>query len=145
MDLPSVGISTESRKIPKHLSMKPGMTRSVILSLPAVYAIALGGVAMGSMKEKEEAMVAVTMRKRGCRPIERQTSASNGKKMVAVALLDVNSVTMLTIIATAGVIRKYGIASRKSKCDAIHSDNPLSRMPSARANPANTNKLLLPA
>jgi len=103
--VPRVGISTDSRKIPVHLSRNPGMAKSVIFSLPAVYATALGGVAMGSMKEKEEAMVAVTMRKSGWMLSERETSASNGRKMVAVALLDVNSVTMATIIATEGVMR----------------------------------------
>jgi len=100
-----VGISTDSRKIPVHLSRNPGMAKSVIFSLPAVYATALGGVAMGSMKEKEEAMVAVIMRKSGWMLSERETSASNGRKMVAVALLDVNSVTMATIMATEGVMR----------------------------------------
>lgn len=82
------------------------MAKSVMRSLPAVYATALGGVAMGSIKEKEEAIVAVTMRKRGCMLRERETSANNGRNMVAVALLEVNSVTMPTIIATEGVMRK---------------------------------------
>ena len=63
--LPKVGISTDSRKIPVHLSKNPGTAKSVIRSLPAEYATALGGVAMGSIKEKDEANVAVTIRKRG--------------------------------------------------------------------------------
>ena len=56
---------------------------------------------------------------------ESDTSANNGRNIVAVALLDVNSVTIATITATEGVIRRYGIECRKSRCAAIHSDKPL--------------------
>lgn len=55
-------MSTDSKRIPVHLSRNPERAISVIRSFPAVYATAFGGVAMGSMKENEAASVAVTIR-----------------------------------------------------------------------------------
>lgn len=67
---------------------------------------------------------------------ETDTSANNGRNIVAVALFDVNSVTMATSVAIQGVMRRYGIECKQLRCEAIQSDKPLSRTPSARANPA---------
>lgn len=99
-------MNTESSTIPMHLSMNPGIASSVMCKLPAVKATALGGVAMGSMKAKEADMVAVTMRNKGWMLRDIDTSASNGRKIVAVALLEVNSVVMETMMATKGVMSR---------------------------------------
>jgi hypothetical protein len=58
------------------------------------------------MNAKFEEKVAGIMSNKGCQPIEIATSARRGKKSVAVATFDENSVMMFTISATTGVRSK---------------------------------------
>jgi hypothetical protein len=70
--------------------------------------MALGGVATGNMKEKLDAKVAGIMSKSGCKLSDKATSASKGRKSVAVAAFAVNSVMMFMITATTSGSRTYG-------------------------------------
>jgi hypothetical protein len=55
----------------------------------------IGGVATGNMKAKLDAKVAGIMSKSRCTLSDKATSASKGRKSVAVAAFAVNSVMML--------------------------------------------------
>lgn len=73
---------------------KPGFAISGIFNFASSYTIALGGVAAGSMKEKEHPIVTGIARYRGCAPIAIAISQTTGNSMELTAGLLVTSVNM---------------------------------------------------
>ncbi len=80
------------KRIPRKFNIKPTLAMSIILILWVPKTMALGGVATGNMKAKEQERVPGIIKKRGFRWIEIARAAKTGRRISAVAVLEVSSV-----------------------------------------------------
>jgi hypothetical protein len=125
----------ESKTMAKSLRMSPGLAMCLMARDSTAKAMALVAVAVGSMYENWALMVAATMTKRGLMLIDWASSARSGTNTDTVAAFAVNSVTMHTGTAMAGVIAQYGVDATNASFDDRISESPLSLIPSANAKP----------
>src|SRR6186713_3117705 len=104
--------------------------------------MALGGVPAGIMKPQEAAMVAAIISTIGSIPEEIAIGASNGKIIVTVARLEVNSVKKLTMATTTNMIKTVLSAVNPVILSPIQVANPLDSKASASASPPPNNKII---
>jgi hypothetical protein len=86
----------------------PVWIMSLIFSNPEPKTTALGGVATGSMKAQDAAIVAEIINRNGCTSILIAIGANIGKSIAVVARLDVISVNKLTLRININTNTKTG-------------------------------------
>lgn len=96
MSVPHVLIAKLMHRMPIKFSTKPAFAMSRTLRVPYENAMALGGVATGSMKAMEALMVQGSMTYRGWSFIVEAIEARMGRKSVVVAVLLEHSVNIPT-------------------------------------------------
>lgn len=97
--------------------------------------MAFGGVEIGNVKAKEAEIAAGIIKISGSISIALAIAAITGNIVADVAVLDENSVKVVTIPPITNKIKKIGILCMYSSCRAICLDKPDDSNPCASANP----------
>lgn len=87
-----IRVANVTKKTPSKLSQMPVFAISQILTRLVAKMMALGGVATGNMKAKEQDTVAGTIRNRGWILMALDNAPKIGSNISTVAALEVNSV-----------------------------------------------------
>ena len=106
-----------------------------ILNKPEPNTMALGGVATGNIKAQLAAKVIGAAKITGFIPISIAIAPMTGKKVAVVAMLLVNSVRKIIIMAILITKRGRGSDPKADKFDPIHPANPVLLTAVARDNP----------
>ena len=122
--------------IPKILNTIPYVAIVLTETTPELIAIALGGVAIGSMKAYEAQIVATIMMSVASIPVCSATLYSIGSMIDISAVLLVISVVKVTIVAMISKKRIVGMVARVIRCEAISAAIPVFVTAAAIANPA---------
>ena len=90
--------------MPTKFNTKPVFDISKTFSRLVPKIMALGGVAAGSIKANDAAMVAGNINNKGLTSTLTDNAAITGKKVSTVATLEVNSVKKVMMVATTKII-----------------------------------------
>ena len=115
--------------------IKPVLAISIIRIRPVPNTIALGGVATGSMKANEQERVPGIIKNRGLTFIATAMAARIGRRISAVAVLDVSSVKKVIKKQMIKMIKTGERFPRLFNCWPIQLDKPLFLKPVAKAKP----------
>lgn len=99
-----------------------------------------GAVATGSPNPNDAATAALSKKPKGSAPTALASTANTGIIIDAVAILEANSLSKVTILNTTSRINTIGSVSRLSIWAPIHLARPLWSKPLARANPPPKNR-----
>lgn len=124
MATPHVLMARLMVRTPIMFKINPALAMSMTLRFPKEKAMALGGVATGSMKASEVAMVHGSITYSGCILMAVAMEARIGRKRVVVAVLLEHSVNAATSIVIRMVMAYGGMLCSGMRLSPSHRESP---------------------